>query len=107
MAFGQISYHSVMQVFSDPSTSRSDVVKTPIKWECCVIYHGRKIKRLCLAKGKVQTAGSGYHNFTKNVKWFLEISCWPVDIDPDQLDDGAGIETVLKNHSALWQKLVS
>ena len=77
-----------------------------IKWECCVICHVRNIKRLCPTKGKVQ-AGSGYHNFTKNVKNFIEMSSWPVDIDPDQLDDGEGIETVLRNHSASWQKLVS
>ena len=59
-----------------------------------------------MSKGKVQTAGSGYYNFTKNVKRFLENFSWPVDIDPDQLDDGEGIETVLRNHSASWQKLV-
>ena len=46
--------NSVIQVFLDPSTSRSDVVKITIKWECCVICHVRKIKRLCLAKGKNQ-----------------------------------------------------
>ena len=57
--------------------------------------------------GKIQTAGSGYHNFIKNVKQFLEISSWLMDIDPDQLDDGEDIETVLRNHSASWQILVS
>ena len=56
----------------------------------CHICHVRKIKHLCPAKGKVQTAGSGYHSFTKNVKRFLEMSSWPVNIDPDQLDDGEG-----------------
>ena len=35
---------------------------------------------------------------------FLEISSRPADIDPDQLDDKEGIETVLRNHSASWQK---
>ena len=59
-----------------------------------------------MSKGKVQSAGSGYHNFTKNVKRFLENFSCPVDIDLDQLDDGEGIETVLKNNSASWQKLV-
>ena len=46
-------------------------------------------------------------SFTKNFKRFLEISSWPVDIDPDQLDDDEGIDTILKNHSASGQKLVS
>ena len=44
MAFSQISYHSVIHVFYYPSTSSSGVVKTPIKWECCVICQARKNK---------------------------------------------------------------
>ena len=91
MAFGKKSDHSVIQMFPDPSTVRSDVAKTPIKWEYCVVCHVRKINCLWPAKGNVQTAGTGYYNFTKNVERFLKISSWPVDIDPDQLDDGEGI----------------
>ena len=63
--------NSVIQVFLDPSTSTSDVVKITIKWECCVICHVRKIKMFISSQGQVSAAGSGYHNFTENVMQFL------------------------------------
>ena len=92
-------------MFPGPSTSGSVVVKSPIKWECCVICQARKNEKLvCPAKGKVPTAGSGYHNFAGNVKKFLQISSLPVNIDIDQLNEGEGIEATLRNHSASWHK---
>ena len=54
------------------------------------------------SQGQVPAAGSGYHNFNENAMQFLEISSRPVDIDPYQLNDGEGIEGVLRNHSASW-----
>ena len=57
--------NSVIQVFLDPSTSRSDVVKITIKWECCVICHVRKIKTFMSSQGQEPAAGSGYHTSMK------------------------------------------
>ena len=69
-----------------------------------MICQARNNEKLVCPKGKVPTAGSGYHNFAENVKKFLQISSLPVDIDINQLNEGEGIEATLRNHSASWHK---
>ena len=69
--------YSVIQVFLDSSTSRSDVVKINLKWECCVICHVRKMKMFLSSHWQVPAAGSGYHNFNENAMQFVFMTCGP------------------------------
>jgi hypothetical protein len=40
----------------------------------------------------------------ENIRQFKELSCMPIPVNIDQLDEGNGIEDTLKRNKACWHK---
>ena len=83
--------------FSD-SHSSSD-------WTKCIICQDVTDERLeCPADSKRKDAGAGYKSFTENLMRFSDVDDFPVKISLERLDDGDGIEAILRCRKASWHK---
>jgi hypothetical protein len=45
-----------------------------------------------------------YQMLVENIRQFKELSCMPIPVNIDQLDEGNGIEDTLKRNKACWHK---
>ena len=53
---------------------------------------------------KRKDAGIGYSSFVSNLQEFIKIDMLPVNVNIACLNEGQGIEQILKEHQASWHK---
>ena len=76
-------------------------------WDRCVLCQMVTSEKLVdpLKSTKPQTDGSsGYQTIAENLKMFKELDNMSMNIRPERLDDGYGIEETLIAHKAKWHK---
>ena len=82
-----------------------EVQRSEIDWSLCILCQKSSSEPLSQpwkgrGRGKCAAKGTGYHSFAINLVKFNEIGKVLLNVSPDQLNNGSGIEETLQEKKA-------
>ena len=85
----------------------ADVQRHPIDWKVCILCQKETSEPLLQpwkrrGRGKSEGKGTGYQSFASNLAKFKDLGNIPLNVCPNQFDDGPGLEETLQRNHANW-----
>jgi len=83
--------------------------RPPVDWNLCILCQKASSESLTQpwkgrGRGKSEAKGTSYQSFATNLGKFKELGKVPLNVVPEQFDDGSGIEETLQTNKAMWHK---
>ena len=87
----------------------AEVKRPPLDWTLCILCQEKSSEYLTQpwkgrGRGNHEAKGTSYQSFATNLLKFKELGKVPLNVVPEQLDDGSGIEETLQTNKAMWHK---
>ena len=85
------------------------VERASINWTLCMLCQRKTSESLSQpwrgrGRGNSSAVGTGYQTFAVSIGKFNELGKIPLNVYPDQYNDGSGIEETLLKNKAAWHK---
>ena len=87
----------------------ADVQRQPIDWKVRILCQKETSEPLAQpwkgrGCGKSEGKGTGYQSFASSLAKFKDLGNIPLNVCPNQFDDGSGLEETLQRNHANWHK---